>query len=117
MSHAVLVVSDDEAARGFMEQVLRRGGFNVNTAVDAAAAADRLGLCRYDAIVLDSNDAYAVLHYLESFDATLIGRTAVVTDRPRDAAKIELRDICRVLVKPFDARRLLDAVAECIAAA
>lgn len=114
---AVLVVADDEEVRHFIEQVLLRNGFAVESVSDAVAAANRLARSRYDALVLDSIDASAVLHYLESSARSLIAKTVVATTRPRDAASAALRDIGRVIVKPFDARGLLEAVAECVAAA
>jgi DNA-binding NtrC family response regulator len=111
---AVLVVADDESVLHFVEQVLRRGGFDVETVCDSFAAAERIAKSHYDAIFLDLADALTVLRYLEGVDGSLLRRTVLATSRPRDAASRELRDICRVIVKPFDARRLLDAVSECL---
>lgn len=112
----VLVVADDEAVRHFIERVLRQSDFEVESVGTAMAAAERLAKARYDAVVLDSADAFVVVRYLQSADASLIAKTVVATSRPRDAANAAYRDVCRVIVKPFDARRLLEAVSECLAA-
>ena len=117
MSSAVLVLADEESVRHFAEQVLRRSGFAVESVRDSIAAAERLAKARFDAIVIDSDDAFNVLRYLENADAKLLPRTVLATKRPRDAASREAREICRVIVKPFDARQLLDAVAECLSPA
>ena len=117
MSSIVLVVADEETVLHFVEQVLRRGGFNVESVCDSVTAADRIAKSRYDAIFLDSADAMTFLRYLQSADASLLSRTVLATSRPRDAARREVREICRVITKPFDARRLLDAVSECLSAA
>lgn len=114
----VLVVEDDETIRQFTRQVLLRNGFLVEVAVDGIAAVEKLAHVRYDAIVLDlmmpRMDGFGVLRFLQSIDASLLLKTVVATAYPRDAAKKELSGICRVIVKPFDAGRLLDAVQECV---
>ena len=117
MSFAVLVVADDEIARHFIERVLQQNELHVESVGTAIAAAERLAKSRFDAIILDSDDAFVVLRYLHAADASLIPRTVVATSRPRDAANAELRDVCRVILKPFDARRLLEAIAECLSIA
>lgn len=117
MSFAVLVVADDEIARHFIERVLQQNELEVESVGTAIAAAERLAKARFDAIILDSDDAFALLRYLQTADASLIPRTVVATTRPRDAATAELRDVCRVMLKPFDARRLLEAISECLSVA
>ena len=114
----MLIVDDDENVRQFVEQVLSRSGFDVETAPDGVAAIEKIAGAEFDAIVLDLKmpklDGFGVLRYLQNENTRLVPRTVVATAHPRDAANLELRDICRVLVKPFDAGRLIDAVQECL---
>ena len=117
---AVLVVDDDESIRHFIEQILIRSGFDVVSANDGISAIEKIAAADFDAIVLDLMmprlDGFGVLRYLHDSNARMVPRTVVATASPRDAANRELRDICRILVKPFDAGRLIDAIHECLAA-
>lgn len=121
MTHSVLVVEDDDVVRQFMEQVLEKSGYEIHSVVDGVEAVQRLALNRYDAVVLDvimpRMDGFGVLRYLETSHPSVLPTVLIATGNPRDAAKLELREICRVLVKPFDAARLLDAVRECVTVA
>jgi CheY-like chemotaxis protein len=117
---AVLVVDDDESIREFIKQVLIRSGFEVVSANDGIAAIEKIAAGAFDAIILDLKmprlDGFGVLRYLHDSNARMVPRTVVATASPRDAANRELRDICRILVKPFDAGRLIEAIRECLSA-
>ena len=118
MQLPVLVVEDEEVIRRYVTDVLQRQGYNVETAVDGVAAVEKLATKRYDAVVLDlmmpRMDGFGVLRFIEANDASTLPKVVVATSYPRDAAKLELRDICRVVMKPLDPARLLDAVRECV---
>ena len=116
----VLVVDDEEQIRAIAAKFLERYGYFVDLATDGADAIDRLGNERYDAVVLDVNmprvDGRAVLVHLARTNPTMIGRTVLVATAVREAVEAQLDEVCRVLVKPFEVRQLLEAIDECVAA-
>ena len=118
MHRPVLVVEDEEIIRTYVTGVLQRDGYRVETAVDGVAAVEKLATNRYDAVVLDLMmprlDGFGVLRFIEANDASILSKVVVATAYPRDAAKLELREICRVVMKPLDPARLLDAVREAL---
>ena len=121
MQRPVLVVEDEESIRRYVTDVLQKQGYNVDTATDGVAAVEKLATKRYDAVVLDlimpRLDGFGVLRFIEANDASVLHKVVVATAYPRDAAKAELRAICRVVMKPLDPGRLLDAVRECVESA
>jgi DNA-binding response OmpR family regulator len=118
MPRPVLVVEDEESIRRYLTDVLQKQGYNVDTATDGVAAVEKLATKRYDAVILDlimpRLDGFGVLRFIEANDASILSKVVVATAYPRDAAKAELREICRVVMKPLDPARLLDAVRECV---
>jgi DNA-binding response OmpR family regulator len=120
MSRPVLVVEDEESIRRYVTDVLQKQGYNVETATDGVAAVEKLATRKYDAVVLDlimpRLDGFGVLRFIQANDASILPKVVVATAYPRDAAKLELREIGRVVMKPLDPARLLEAVRECIEA-
>jgi len=114
----VLVVDDDESIRLLIQRLLARSGFAVETASDGGVALDMLSKDGYDALVLDLMmprvDGFTVLRQLIATDPDLVSRTIVATAYPRDVARRQLDEVCKVLIKPFDTAELVDAVRECV---
>ena len=117
MPGRVLVVDDDESIRILIQRLLSKHGFNVQTASDGGAALDMLSKEDYDALVLDLMmprvDGFTVLRQLIATNPELVAKTVVATAYPKDVAKRQLNEVCRVIIKPFDTAELVDAVRAC----
>lgn len=117
MPGRVLVVDDDESIRMLMQRILVRNGYSVETAVDGGVALDKIEQDGYDAMVLDLMmprvDGFEVLRRLAEERPEFVSRTVVATAFPREVAAGKIDEVCRVIIKPFDTRELLDAVREC----
>ena len=72
----------------------------------------------YDALVLDLMmphvDGFTVIRQLIQTNPQLLSRTVVATAYPKDVAKRQLDEVCKVLIKPFDTAELIEAVRECV---
>jgi len=119
MPGRVLVVDDDESIRILIQRLLSKHGFNVQTASDGGVALDMLSKEDYDALVLDLMmprvDGFTVLRQLIATNPELVAKTVVATAYPKDVAKRQLNEVCRVIIKPFDTTELVDAVRACTA--
>ena len=117
MPGRVLVVDDDESIRILIQRLLSKHGFNVETASDGGAALDMLSKEDYDALVLDLMmprvDGFTVLRQLIATNPEIVAKTVVATAYPKDVAKRQLNEVCRVIIKPFDTTELVDAVRAC----
>ena len=118
MPGRVLVVDDDESIRLLIQRLLGKHGFAVETASDGGAALDMISKDGYDALVLDLMmprvDGFTVLRQLISEKPELVAKTIVATAYPKDVAKRQLDEVCRVIIKPFDTAEIVDAVRECV---
>jgi len=119
MPGRVLVVDDDESIRILIQRLLSKHGFNVQTASDGGVALDMLSKEDYDALVLDLMmprvDGFTVLRQLIATNPEIVAKTVVATAYPKDVAKRQLNEVCRVIIKPFDTTELVDAVRACTA--
>jgi len=117
MPGRVLVVDDDESIRVLIQRLLGKHGFMVETASDGAAALEKVSKEDYDALVLDLMmprvDGFTVLRQLIASKPELVAKTVVATAYPKDVAKRQLDEVCRVIIKPFDTAELVQAVSEC----
>src|SRR5579872_3813118 len=117
MPGRILVVDDDESIRTLIQRILLRNGYNVETAVDGGVALDKIDQDGYDAIVLDLMmprvDGFEVLRRLAKDRPEVVQHTVVATAFPREVAAGRIDEVCRVIIKPFDTRELLDAVRQC----
>jgi DNA-binding response OmpR family regulator len=117
MPGRVLVVDDDESIRILIQRLLSKHGFNVQTASDGGAALDMISKDGYDALVLDLMmprvDGFTVLRQLIATHPELVAKTVVATAYPKDVAKRQLNEVCRVIIKPFDTTELVEAVRAC----
>jgi DNA-binding response OmpR family regulator len=119
MPGRVLVVDDDESIRVLIQRLLSKHGFFVQTASDGGAALDMLSKENYDALVLDLMmprvDGFTVLRQLIATNPEIVAKTVVATAYPKDVARRQLNEVCRVIIKPFDTTELVDAVRACTA--
>lgn len=89
----------------------------VETASDGGVALDKLAKNDFDAVVLDLMmprvDGFTVIRELIATKPELVSKTVVATAYPRDVAKRQLDEVCKVIIKPFDTAELVQAVSEC----
>lgn len=118
MPGRVLVVDDEESIRILIQRLLSKHGFLVETASDGGVALDKIAKERYDALVLDLMmprvDGFAVLRQMITSHPELVAKTIVATAYPRDVARRQLDEVCKVIIKPFDTSQLVEAVRECV---
>ncbi len=112
----ILCADDDDDIRTFCATVLKRAGFEVDTAADGREAMQMLRGRSYSTILLDLGMPYlhgaTVLAILAKTQPEALARLIVITGAS-DSALGELRGARVILKKPFAAGRLLDAVQEC----
>lgn len=120
MPGRVLVVDDDDSIRLLMQRLLVRNGYIVQTAVDGGVALDKIEGDDFDAMILDLMmprvDGFAVLRRLGDTNPAMMAHTVVTTAFPREVARAQIDEVCRVIIKPFDTTELLDAVRDCMEA-
>jgi CheY-like chemotaxis protein len=113
----VLVADDDDGVRFMLATVLRRFGFNVQTAVDGGEAIAQLEAAHYDALVLDLMmprvSGTDVLRYLNANQPDMLRRTVVVTAHLQSYDDALFEAVGRVVRKPFDIQQLVQTVHEC----
>jgi len=112
----VLVVDDDEDMILFLTGLLRKAGYTVLTAYDAAEAVIQAQRERLDLIVLDilmpEGGGFAVLDRLMTSAQTRTTPVIVLTgsDEPAVEAWARAAGVTRFLRKPCDGATLVDAV-------
>jgi DNA-binding response OmpR family regulator len=120
-AHDVLVVEDDPAIRRLVTMVLQRQGYRIECAADGLEAVLKLGVCEYDAIVLDLMmphlDGFTFMNTLAENDPARL-RKVIVTSAASPAVIRERMKggAFKLLPKPFDINELVAAVHACIAA-
>ena len=115
----VLVVDDDEDARGAVAAVLESCGAEVVAAAGAAGALESLRRARPDVIVCDiampAMDGHQLIRCIRTLDAERGGRTpaAALTAyaTPADRTRALLAGFQVYLAKPFDPSELVTLVA------
>ena len=119
MPGRVLVVDDDESIRTLIQRLLNKHGFMVEVASDGAAALEKISKENYDALVLDLMmpriDGFGVIKEMIASKPNLVPKTVVATAYPKEVTNQKLDEVCRVIIKPFDTKELVDAVRECTA--
>ena len=114
-----LVVDDNESTRILVEAILRRQGYETESACDGAEAIRILDLDDgYELIVLalmmPQVDGYGVIEYLREVRGGFpkhLRKIIVVTASPSLIDNRRLPECCEVLVKPFTGERLLSRAA------
>ena len=106
----ILLVEDDPGIRRFLEVVVARGGFIVDTATDGAEALSLLEQNTYDLMLLD-----LMLPRFSGFDVIpalrkLKTRPAVIVVTSNDTTDLDPEIISSVVRKPFDLNELMTLV-------
>jgi PAS domain S-box-containing protein len=116
---SVLVVDDEEDARGIIDQLLRDQGAKVTTAESAAEALDRFSAAKPDVIVSDigmpDRDGYAFIREVRALPANRGGRTPAIAltayARREDARRAFAAGFQTHVSKPVEPARLVRMVA------
>lgn len=112
---SVLVVDDDAAAVSVIERFLRRGGYEVRTAPDAASALAILSAKRCDVVLSDVGlprvDGFELLRRVRASSGADV-QVVLMTGDPFAEGAASAHDLgaCDYLGKPFDRARLLQTV-------
>lgn len=99
-----LVVDDDEPIRQMIARVLRRDGFEVDSARDGQEAIDRIEKNDYDLVILDLMmprvDGFGVLRHIQTHNPERLGSVILATAMYSDL--VAAQPVAGVLRKPFD---------------
>jgi CheY-like chemotaxis protein len=116
----ILVVEDDPGIQSLMLAVIRRGGFDVETAANGIEAIAVLSRQRFAAVILDlllpRSSGYDVLEWLDGASPDVLGCVIILSaSSPVIVKKHALAHrVYRVMQKPFDIEELLDTVTACV---
>ncbi|HYH09969.1 MAG TPA: response regulator [Thermoanaerobaculia bacterium] len=115
----ILIVDDDDAIRALLQTVLRRRGYQVETARNGAEAIERMASCRYALLVLDLMmpimNGWDVLDHVGAL--TLAQRPLVlVLTAGIEPRRFDSELVVGLIQKPFDIELLVDTVSGCITA-
>jgi two-component system OmpR family response regulator len=116
-ARTVLVVDDDTNVRGLIETLLRRAGYQVLTAADAATAQARMRARATDLVIVDLSlpdmDGFTFLGQLKGDPATCALPVLIVSaysDTASQARSVAM-DAAGFLPKPFHGQELVAEVA------
>jgi adenylate cyclase len=114
----VLVVDDDQAMRGLFTTLLKRKGFDVDTAKDGRVAFEQLQRHTYSVILLDlmmpEVNGFELLDKLQRDSPTLLDRVIVMTGASQRAIeKLDTSRIWGLIRKPFDIDNLVTSTVAC----
>jgi DNA-binding response OmpR family regulator len=106
----ILLVEDDPGIRRFLEVVVARGGFIVDSATDGAEALRLLKQNTYDLMLLD-----LMLPRVSGFDVIpalrkMKTRPAVIVVTSNDTNDLDPEIIASIVRKPFDLNELMTLV-------
>lgn len=120
-TRTVLILDDDFAVHGEISRVLEPHGVDTVSAGSLAAAKAAVGLCRIDAMLIDTalgpEDGWDALRQLRSATtapAALLSPADVDVDVRTDARRLGAAD---VLAKPVNAAELVGVVMKMLGAA
>jgi DNA-binding response OmpR family regulator len=119
---AVLIVEDDPSIRRLVRLVLKREGYDVETAADGIEAVLKLGVVDYDVIILDlmmpNLDGFAFLTTIAENDPARLRRIIITSAASPAVIAERLKGIIPfdLLPKPFDLDTLTARVRSCVAA-
>ena len=120
----VLVIDDDADVRALLEAVLRKQGFEVETAADGASGLAQAGAHRPGLILLDMRmpgmDGFAVLRALKgsqpTADIPVIAMTGSPDLKTTARARVLALGASDFIAKPFDIDRLVEEIKVFLAA-
>lgn len=115
---SALVVDDDHAIRNLVSALLRREGFDVDTAADGLEAVLKLGVHEYDFIALDlmmpGVSGREILKFIAENRPSMLARVLVMTaTADTEIASLTALVPCRLIRKPFDIAHFTAAIREC----
>jgi CheY-like chemotaxis protein len=114
----ILFADDDEPIRRLVTAVLKRRGYDVETAADGQEAIEKLDRSDFDVLVLDFMmprvTGIGVIEHLRRSKPSLLRNTILVTAFVKAASQAS--STCRVLAKPFEVDDFVKAVDELAAA-
>ncbi|HEX8254157.1 MAG TPA: response regulator [Thermoanaerobaculia bacterium] len=116
----ILIVDDDDAIRALVVTVLRRRGYQLDTARNGVDALEKLTSCSYALVILDlmmpRMSGYGVLEELAKIPDVsrplVLVLTAGIEPKPFDKSFV-----IGTMHKPFDIELLVDTVSGCVNAA
>jgi len=112
----ILIADDDDAIRTLLHKLLTRNNFEVEEASDGEMALEMLKLGRYDAMLLDlmmpRKSGFDVVDELKKSAPEFLSHVLIVSAFPERAYN-SLGNVCRVIPKPFEIHKLLEALHEC----
>ncbi|HYO77018.1 MAG TPA: response regulator [Thermoanaerobaculia bacterium] len=116
----ILIVDDDDAIRALVVTVLRRRGYQLDTARNGVDAIEKLTSCSYSLVILDlmmpRMSGYGVLDELAKIPEVsrplVLVLTAGLEPKPFDKSFV-----IGTMHKPFDIELLVDTVSGCVTAA
>lgn len=108
-----LIVDDDATIRNLLTAVMKRFGFECETAADGALALDRLAARRYSIVLLDlmmpNVDGFGVLAEMRRRgNSTPV--IVITAAGPRRINDLDLSTVAGVLNKPFELSDLVETV-------
>lgn len=110
-----LVIDDDDHIRELLQTLLETAGFEVETLRDGIDAVELKK--DYDVILLDMKmpifDAGRLTDYWRMTDPAILRRVILLTGYSRMASDRDLGTFANI-AKPFDYRKLLSTVDECV---
>lgn len=117
----LLAVDDEPSILKLVRHQLERAGYSVDTATSGADALLKLQECHYDLLITDAlmpeMDGYELLRAIRS-DSLLAQVPAILLTRRRNAEDVRKAleaGISDYLVKPVDAKALVEKTASCLA--
>src|SRR5207245_2635491 len=109
----ILVVEDEDSFRTLIERILKRAGFDLETAVDGEQAAERLAQQTFDLVVSDWNmpkmDGGQLVRWMRKSSAhrRLPVLMLTVRSRPQDEVEGFACGADDYLAKPYSSKELL----------
>jgi DNA-binding response OmpR family regulator len=113
----VLIVDDDDAIRALLFTVLRRRGFDVDTARNGLEALQRCEACRYSLILLDlMMPRMSGWEFLENLDRKRAEQKpmVIVLTAGLEPTDLSPETVVGTVRKPFDVTMLLEMVDACL---
>ncbi|HVT04291.1 MAG TPA: response regulator [Thermoanaerobaculia bacterium] len=117
----VLIVDDDPSILALLTAIVRREGFEVQTARDGISGIVELQVAKYCVVLLDlmmpNFDGISVIRYLDKHHRDILRRVIVITASGTEPVMEEIRatEVFAVLGKPFIPQEVADAVRRCAA--
>ena len=113
----VLIVDDDDAIRALLFTVLRRRGFDVDTARNGVEALQRCEACRYSLILLDlMMPRMSGWEFLENLDRRAAEQKpmVIVLTAGLEPTDVSPHTVVGTVRKPFDVTMLVEMVDACL---